>query len=97
MSWRLSEAADEDLVGILETGAESFGIDAAERYVARFFPVFELIAENPRMGRVQTGRRLTARVLPRGSHMIVYTVEPDGDVLILRLPHQREDWVGLFG
>ena len=96
MSWRLTVTAADDLDRIFEIGAETFGIDAAERYTDEFFRVFDLIAATPQMGRVERGRNMTARVLPRGSHMIVYRVEEAGEVTILRIPHQREDWISLF-
>ncbi|SIQ63970.1 hypothetical protein SAMN05880561_103893 [Rhizobium sp. RU33A] len=32
------------------------------------------------------------RVHPTGSHLVVYSVKPSGDVLSIAVPNAREDW-----
>lgn len=36
------------------------------------------------------------RLLPYHAHLIAYLVR-DGDILIVRVLHGRQDWQGLFG
>jgi toxin ParE1/3/4 len=55
---------------------------------------FDLLAENPRLARERTELSPPVRVHPCGAHVVIYTVEDDGTVLIVRVRHGREDWAG---
>nr|WP_281285495.1 type II toxin-antitoxin system RelE/ParE family toxin [Rhizobium glycinendophyticum] len=59
--------------------------------------VFTLIAENPRMARERLEITPPARVHPTGSHMVIYSIKPSGDVLIIAVPNAREDWQDNLG
>jgi toxin ParE1/3/4 len=51
MSFRLTTRAEEDLDEIDDYVASEFGEAVAERVVDRLFETFELLADNPHMGR----------------------------------------------
>ena len=93
MAHRLTQKAADDLRRIYVEGISLFGADAAARYHARFGEVFDILAVHPLLARERREISPPVRVHPCGSHVIIYLVEADGDVLILRVRHGREDWV----
>ena len=92
MGYRLSRAAERDIVHIFVEGMREFGIAQADTYHAELQRTFRLIAANPRMARQRTEIAPPVRIHPCGSHVIVYVVEEGDDVLIVRVRHGREDW-----
>ena len=92
MGFRLTQAADEDVIGIFHSGLVQFGLEQADSYHDALFDVFDLIANNPRMGRERAELTPPVRVHPFRSHIILYMIE-DADVLIVRVRHAHEDWV----
>lgn len=91
-AWHLTKKADEDLIDAWLEGAELFGIDQADRYGDGFAAAFDLLAAFPEMARERHELRQPLRAHPFGSHLILYLIRPDGDVLIVRIRHRREDW-----
>jgi len=51
MGFRLSLAAEEDIVGIAEQGLRLFGAVQARQYHDELFAIFDLIAASPRIAR----------------------------------------------
>lgn len=92
MGFRLSLAAEEDIIGIAEQGIRLFGPVQAKQYHDELFAIFALIAAYPRMARERTELSPPMRVYPFKAHLAVYRVEDDGDVLIVRIRHAHEDW-----
>lgn len=92
MGYRLTREAERDVGSIAEMGIEMFGVEQARAYHDTLFHVFDLIADNPGMGRERTELTPPVRVHPFRSHIIVYNVE-DADVLIIRVRHAHEDWI----
>jgi toxin ParE1/3/4 len=85
-SYALTKRAEADLFDILLFGYEQFGMRRAEAYAIELEQVFQLLADNPRMGR-------EAEVIGRGvrrhehaSHIILYEITAAG-VLILATVH----------
>ena len=91
MTYRLSTAAENDLVGIFLYGIETFGLEVAQCYRDQLAHAFDIIGDNPHIARERTEIRPPVRVYPCGSHMIVYVTDGAGS-LILRIRHQKEDW-----
>jgi len=54
----------------------------------------DLLAANPLMGRLRTELRRPVRLHRFRSHVIVYLDENTG-ILVLRVLHGRQDWLGL--
>lgn len=92
MSYRLSRKAAADLRTIYGEGIRLFGMDQADRYMARLEQAFDLLGDSPYIARERTELSPPARVHPVASHVILYIVGEDGIVLIVRVRHSREDW-----
>lgn len=92
MAFRLSEAADGDIVRLYADGVDQFGLSQADRYHDALFDIFDLLAENPEMARERSELSPPMRVHPFNSHIIIYQIEGD-DILIVRVRHGREDWM----
>lgn len=54
--------------------------------------IFALIATNPQMARERGELSPPLRIHPFKSHLIVYRIEDDGDILIVRVRRGHEDW-----
>lgn len=94
MGYNLSDAADEDYFSIFLYGVQTFGQEQAERYADQLDRAFVFLGDHPRAGRERPELLAHVRGYPVGSHLIFYTVDPDDDVMILRIRHGREDWIG---
>lgn len=92
MTWRLSQAAEEDLIGIWLHGADRHGPAQADRYQDGLEATFGLLAQFPELARERPELTPPLRVHPFGSHMILYLVRPDGSIFVVRVRHAREDW-----
>lgn len=92
MPLKLSKEADEDLRRIYLYGAETHGVDAAERYAARLGQALDLIAANPRIARQRDEFAGEVRAYPIRAHIIIYEIDKDAMVTVLRVRHGREDW-----
>jgi toxin ParE1/3/4 len=91
--YRLTRAAEADLITIYREGARLFGTAQAERYHAELGTIFDLLARHPEMARERLELTPPMRLHPHKAHLILYRVEADRSVLIVRLRHAREDWV----
>lgn len=92
MTYRLSRKAAEDIVNIYVTGVEQFGVEQAEKYHAQLERTFQLIASTPEIARERTEITPPVRIHGFGAHIIVYVVDQNRDVLIVRVRHGHEDW-----
>lgn len=92
MAWRLSRAAEDDVVRIHRDSASLFGDDHADAYVRGLEAVFRFLAENPRAARERLEIDPPVRVHPYRAHVVIYVLDAD-EVLIVRIRHAREDWL----
>jgi toxin ParE1/3/4 len=92
MAFRISKLADEDITRIWFYGADIFGIAQAKKCNSDLNAVFELLSDNPRMGRERRDIGAGLRTRPPRSHIIIYTIDDSG-VLIVRVRHAHEDWM----
>jgi len=92
MGFRLSIAAEEDVIGIAEQGIRLFGLVQARQYHDELFAIFDMIAANPRMARERPELSPPMRIHPFKAHLVVYRIEKDGGILIVRVRHGHEDW-----
>lgn len=93
MAFKLTNAAESDLISIYLAGAETFGNAQADAYHAELGRLFEALADNPRMARERTEFKPPVRIHPHKAHVIIYTIDAGNDVLIIRIRHGREDWL----
>ena len=92
MGHRLSRKAEEDVIEIFVHGVEQFGLAQAETYHDLLASTFSFLADNPRAGRLREELDPPVRIHPVQAHLVVYRLEEDGDVFIIRVRHGHEDW-----
>ena len=90
-AYRLSGAAERDLMAIFTTGLDQFGLRQAEDYRTELKRQFTLIADFPKLARLRTEYQPPVRVMSFKAHVVVYEERDDG-VFIVRVRHGREDW-----
>lgn len=88
--YRLTPAAQRDLSSIWDYTVERWDEDQAEIYVLEIKNAIERIADQPHRGRTVDDLRPGYRRYAIGSHLIFF-VEDDGDVEVIRILHQRMD------
>lgn len=91
-SFKVSQQAEEDLSDIFEAGVVNFGFNHAVRYHDRPERIFALLVSAPQIARLRTEYDPPIRVYPVAAHIVVYSVQPDGLIEIIRIRHGREDW-----
>ena len=94
MHFSLSVEAEEDIIAIAEQGVLMFESAHARRYHDELFAVLDLIAANPRTARERDEISPLVRIHPFKAHLVVYRVEENGAVFVIRIRHGHEDWAG---
>jgi len=89
-NYLLSGKADEDLISIYLFTLEEFGETQADAYLYALEERFEILAENPALGRGIAHIREGYRRYEHVSHSIFYRAT-DGGVLIMRVLHSSMD------
>ena len=87
---RLSGAARNDLIQIIEYGAAHFGEEAADDYARGFREAFALLRQHPQAGPVWSELGRGVRYLVHKRHHIFYRICNNG-ILILRIVHHAQD------
>lgn len=87
---RLSPQADSDLEAVAIYGIEQFGAAQADLYQDEMFKQFDLLAEYPRLGLPIPHPSRELYRFGYGSHVIIYSIEPDS-LTIRRILHGRMD------
>lgn len=88
--YELSLAAAEDIAEIFTESLQAFGLNQTESYVSTLERCLTLLAANPRMGGKAEDVRRGYRRFPHTSHVIYYTLSPDG-IFVVRVLHKRMD------
>ena len=92
MSFRLSVEAEEDVIAIAEQGIRLFGVVQAQRYHDDLFALLDLIAENTRIARERDEICPPVRIHPFKAHVMVYRIDADDTIFVIRIRHGHEDW-----
>lgn len=92
MGFRLTQAAEKDIIGIAEQSARLFGPIQARRYHDELFALLGVLAAYPRLVRERLELSPPMRIYPFKAHLVVYRIEADGEILIVRIRHAHEDW-----
>jgi toxin ParE1/3/4 len=87
-SFRLTRRAEQDLYDIFLYGYERFGITQADRYAGDTEACFQILADNPRLGREAKAIAPGVRRHEHGAHVVLYE-ESDTGVLILAVLHKK--------
>lgn len=85
MKYELSERASKDVDNIIEYSLEQFGKKVTNDYFDGLYYSFELLTDNPRFGRVTSGK--TRQYIYR-KHVISYYLEKDY-IIIFKIIHSR--------
>jgi plasmid stabilization system protein ParE len=94
VTWSLHPAAEQDIAGILDFYSERAGAFVAQRFLAEFERVADLLVEHPGFGTPSaSGRRaFPLRVFP---YTVVYRHGGTGIlILVVRHQHRRPNFVG---
>ena len=89
-AYRLTPRAADDLDGIYEYTIVNFGLERARGYLNDLHQRFNDLAERPALGRGAEQFAPGLRRYPYRSHVVFYLRE-NGDVLIVRVLHERMD------
>ncbi|KQT65792.1 MULTISPECIES: type II toxin-antitoxin system RelE/ParE family toxin [unclassified Aureimonas] len=92
MTPRLTREAVADLSRLYIDGFETFGSRQADRYAEGLEATLGRIAAYPRMACERPEFDPPLRLHPYGSHLIVYLISEDEDVLVIRILNARQDW-----
>lgn len=93
MSYRLTRQARIDLAAIYRDGSRRFGTAVADEYLDGFFRTASLLASFPQAARERSEIVPPMRAHPYRSHLILYRIEDETDIVIVRVPHGRQDWM----
>ena len=83
-------AAETDLSNIWHYGADTWGIEQADRYADGLFALFDLLADFPEMARERSEFRPAVRIHPSGAHLVIYRAEGQA-VEIIRILHAHQN------
>lgn len=92
-SYRLSKAAEDDLTAIAHYTVANHGTAQARAYSEGLVSACNFLADNPEAARLRTELEPPMRIHRFQSHMLVYKIEDDKSILIVRIRHVREDWI----
>jgi len=95
-AYSLSGKAVSDLDGIYEYTILNFGLEQARSYLLGLHERFQILADNPGVGRSAAQLAPELRRHEYQSHIIFYTPK-ETDVLIVRVLHTRMDAKRHFG
>ncbi|WP_235819077.1 type II toxin-antitoxin system RelE/ParE family toxin [Brucella pseudogrignonensis] len=57
------------------------------------FNTLDLIAKNPQMAREREEISPPVRIHPFKAHLIIYQIEQNGAILVIRIRNAFEDWI----
>ncbi len=92
MAYTLSRKTEDDIIEIYIEGASLFGLSQADKYHDEIEVMLHLLSENPRIAHERLEISPPVRIHPFQPHLIVYTVNDDHDIFIIRICHSHEDW-----
>lgn len=90
--FRLTVEAEQDFDGIGAYRQGRWGREHAVRYLVNLDGMFVTLATTPTLGRGRDDLRVGLLDYPCKQHMIFFRRDPDGNVEIIRVLHQRQDF-----
>jgi toxin ParE1/3/4 len=85
---RISGEAETDIDRIADYTTSTWGWRQTNQYLAKLEDGFDLLAQNPSIGRTCDSIRAGLRRFEIGRHVVFYLPESDG-VLVVRVLHQQ--------
>jgi toxin ParE1/3/4 len=93
MKLALTPRAEQDLSEIFDYSADQWGTDRAVAYLKFLQATIERLLRFPELGRSADEVWPGLRIVPTGSHIVIYRLQPDV-VAVIRILHQRMDLAG---
>lgn len=90
--YRLSKRAAETLGDIFNHTLENFGLAQAQDYAKSLLNTFDLLADNPALGRLHSDLSPPARVHPHREHVLLYILDENGLPFIIQIYNARQNW-----
>ncbi|MGB0719545.1 MAG: type II toxin-antitoxin system RelE/ParE family toxin [Bdellovibrionales bacterium] len=90
LKYTLTPLAEQDIEDILDYSARQFGLEQAAKYYNSLRRSFDLLIDNPRIGRDDKNAGFGMRRYVHEKHSIYYRIEDDR-ILILRVMHHSAD------
>jgi len=98
MAYKLTAAAQEQLIDSYVYGYLNFGEEQAERYQQDMRECFDLLSDNPRIAHVREGYKQPLRIHHHTKHYIAYLLKGDSDdILIVAVLRDSIDLVKHLG
>ncbi len=94
--YAVSKRAEKEIARILEYSYRNFGLDQALKYKSGLEACFQLLADNPDMGRECNNIRDGYFWHEHESHIIFYT-QRSKDIFITAIIHERMDIKSILG
>lgn len=94
-SYQLSDAADDDVAGILRFTVVRWSVKQADIYLDGFEETFERIARSPFGARERTQFKPPIRIAHYKSHVVIYRIEEEV-VQIIPILHGRSNWSAIL-
>jgi toxin ParE1/3/4 len=91
-SCKLSHAAEKDIEDILDYSISTFDLAQTEQYYTQLTQCLKLLADNPTMGVDASEIRHSYRRFAHQSHIVFYTTDASG-ILVIRILHKHMDAV----
>ena len=94
--YKLTPAAISNLKEIADHTEIKWGIEQRNKYMQDLYDYFQLLAQNPYIGKDRSEIKSRYRSITQGSHVIFYIIT-DSYVEVIGVPHAREDMDRVFG
>lgn len=96
VKYNLTKKADNDISKMYAYTATSFGVTQADKYYNGLISQIEFIASSPEMYRKLERFSPAVRICPYQSHTIIYRVQGNDIVEIIRVHHTRTNWRAFY-
>lgn len=91
LGYRLTPAADQDIVEIWQYTAETWGVAQANKYLDQIERCLKGLVENPALRKSRDEIRKGYRSLHCEQHLIFYRERSKKQIEVVRLLHERMD------
>ena len=92
VGYKLTPAADQDIVEIWQYTSETWGISQANEYLDQIEQCIKSLVENPGLGKPRDEIRKGYRSFRCGHHLIFYRENPKKQIEVVRFLHERMDY-----
>ncbi|ROO27563.1 type II toxin-antitoxin system RelE/ParE family toxin [Salinisphaera japonica] len=89
--YELSQAADNDIEGLIEYTMQRFGRAQTQRYLAQIERQLEALIANPRLGQARDEIRPALRSRLVGQHLLFYRIKDEDTLRVVRVLHTSRD------